>query len=381
VEGCTTSEPATALGGILRAEIARAGSVPFVRFMEAALYEPALGYYERTAGQIGRGGDFYTSVSVGPMFGERLAARFGVWLEQLPARPVRIVETGPHDGRLAADLLTALHAARPELAARVTYVLVEPSPRRRAWQAATLAGCPGAVEWVTDLADFGEAGLTGILFSNEFLDALPVHRVGWDAASRRWFEWHVTLRGGRFVWCRPGAAGLLPALDPALETARLAEYAHGLPAEILALLPDGYSLELHPAATAWWARAAQTLRQGWLVGIDYGFADGDEVRPGRVDGTLRGYAAHRAVADVLDQPGAQDLTSQVPFRALRRTGEAAGMQTVGLASQAAFLVESLRGDGTIDRWSPAARRQFATLIHPQHLGERFRVLVQTRRWH
>jgi SAM-dependent MidA family methyltransferase len=220
--------------------------------------------------------------------------------------------------------------------------------------------------------------VTGVIFSNEFLDALPVHRVGWDAVAGRWFEWHVTWREGRFAWCRPDAPGLPTGLDPALESARVAEYAHVLPAEILALLPEGYSLEVHPAAVAWWARAAQVLRQGWLVGIDYGFAGGEEIRPERTSGTLRGYARHRSTLDVLDQPGEQDLTAHVPFRALQRTGESAGMQSLGLFSQAAFLVESLRGDETVDGWTPEGRRQFATLIHPQHLGERFRVLVQTR---
>jgi SAM-dependent MidA family methyltransferase len=365
-------------GAILRAEIEANGRVSFARFMELALYAPGTGYYERPAGLIGRRGDFYTSVSVGPMFGERLAVRFGTWLETLGAGRVRLVEAGAHDGRLAGDILTHFQVRFPGLRERLEYVLLEPSARRQAWQAANLERWGGALTWVRAVEDLGTGAVTGLIFGNEFLDALPVHRVGWDAAAGRWFEWGVTWEEGRFAWSRGGTAAEPATLSPALHAALAAEYGELLDPGVEAVLPDGYSVELHPAAVTWWSRAATALGRGWLVGIDYGFTGGEEVRPERRHGTLRAYVGHRQVEAVLDQPGAQDLTAHVPFRALEAAGETAGLRTSGLFSQAAFLVESLRGDASVDGWSPAARRQFATLIHPQHLGERFRVLVQQR---
>lgn len=367
------------LTDILRAEIAARGAISFARFMTAALYEPGLGYYERVPGRIGRTGDFFTSVSVGPVFGELLAARFTPWLRSLDTPRPQLVEAGGHNGRLAADLLGALAARDPELAARLDYVLVEPSPTRRAWQRETLREPGRRVRWIADLAELPPGGVHGIIFGNEFLDALPVHRLGWDAAAGEWFEWQVGWDGGRFHWVRPAVAGRPAALDPALRAALAAEY--GLLPEpgMRAVLPDGFTLEVRPAATAWWTLASRALGPGWLVAIDYGFDAADALRPERPGGTVRAYARQRAADDVLAEPGRQDLTAHVNFAALIAAGERAGLRTEGLFSQAAFLVEGLRADTPAARWTAAQRRQFQTLVHPQHLGERFKVLVQSRR--
>jgi len=367
------------LTDILRAEIAARGAISFARFMAAALYEPGLGYYERPPGRIGRTGDFFTSVSVGPVFGELLAARFGPWLWSLDVPRPQLVEAGGHDGRLAIDLLGAFGASDPERAARLDYILVEPSPTRRAWQRETLRELVPQVRWVADLAELAAGGVHGVIFGNEFLDALPVHRLGWDAAVGDWFEWQVGWTEERFHWVRPTVAGRPAALDPALREALAAEYGILLEPAVRAALPDGFTLEVRPAATAWWTLASRVLGSGWLVAIDYGFTAADAVQPERPGGTVRAYARHRATDDVLAEPGRQDLTAHVNFPALIAAGERAGLRTEGLFSQAAFLVEGLRDDAAVAQWTAARRRQFQTLVHPQHLGERFKVLVQSRR--
>lgn len=363
---------------ILRAEIAAAGSITFARFMEVALYLPGLGYYERRPDRIGRRGDYYTSVSVGPVFGELLAARFARWVRAVDAPQVALVELGPHDGRLARDILEALSVLAPDLLPRLEYCLVDASPARRAWQAEMLRSPPARVRWVNDLAELAPGSIAGVIFGNEFLDALPVHRVGWDAARREWFEWHVGWDGHRFCWVRPAVGGLLQALPTALRAALDVEYPHlGDPA-MQAVLPDAFTVELAPAAWEVWAAAARALDAGWLVAIDYGFDATDAVRPERPGGTVRSYARHRVADDLLAEPGSQDLTAHVNFAALIAVGERAGLRTAGLVPQAAFLVEGLRDDAAAARWTAAQRRQFQTLVHPQHLGERFKALVQTR---
>src|SRR5215469_15728541 len=101
----------TKLAEIIRDEIvARSGELPFDRFMELALYCPKLGYYETKRDIVGRRGDFYTSVSVGNLFGELLAFQFAEWLEDIkgPGNGVKIIEAGAHDGQLARDILTWL---------------------------------------------------------------------------------------------------------------------------------------------------------------------------------------------------------------------------------------------------------------------------------
>jgi SAM-dependent MidA family methyltransferase len=214
-----------------------------------------------------------------------------------------------------------------------------------------------------------------VIFGNELLDAFPVHRVGWDASVREWFEWAVAADGSGFAWTR------LP-LPKSLEALLLRWLAVGTDwgeAELAALietLPDGFILELSPAAEAWWSAAAQALSRGWLVAFDYGFAAGEQVRPERTHGTLRAYRGHTVNDDLLASPGEQDLTAHVNFAVLQAAGEAAGLRTVELSSQERFLTRvaaELPGG-----WTAADTRQLRTLVHPGHLGRAFRVLVQER---
>jgi hypothetical protein len=133
----------------LRRELAGAGVIPFERFMERALYDPEFGYYESSLDQTGRAGDYYTSVGVGSLFGELLAFQFCRWLDQLNGVAADLVEAGAHDGQLAADILGWLRTAEPARFDRLTYWIVEPSPRRAAAQRARLGAFAGRVRWVS----------------------------------------------------------------------------------------------------------------------------------------------------------------------------------------------------------------------------------------
>jgi SAM-dependent MidA family methyltransferase len=354
---------------LIREAIAGAGgAIPFARFMELALYAPGLGYYERGRQAVGKRGDFYTSVSVGPLFGELVAFQFANWLAGLDG-PVQIAEAGAHDGKLAADILPWLKRFQPALFDRLEYVIAEPSPARREWQATRLASVAGKVRW-TD--GFAPDSLRGIIFTNELIDAMPVHRLGWDAAKRAWFEWGVAAAADGFAWCRrehPPAPDLLALLP-------------GLPAELQAVLPDGFSTEVSPAATAWWRHAAAALSEGWLVTADYGLLADEFFLPQRSAGTLRGYYQHRFADDLLARPGEQDLTAQVNFSALRQAGENAGLHTEAFVSQRQWLTQIMgrtgQHPGDFAPWDSARVRQFQTLTHPEHLGRAFSVLVQRR---
>ena len=362
----------------IREEIrAGSGSISFARFMEMALYEPGLGYYESNATRVGCAGDFYTSVSVGPLFGELLALRFLTWLKSLPQFAERSwswVECGAHDGRLARDLLTALdrHPAERD---RIEYVILEPSERRRFWQKANLKPWTGRVRWIDSLP---AEGIHGVIFSNELLDAFPVHRIGWNASDRRWFEWGVGGSDTGFAW----------RLMSANATTVNATEWPDLPPELTAVLPDGFCTEVHTAATCWWHQAAAALRDGWLLTLDYGMEGLDFFHPQRSNGTLRAYKNHRVSADLLASPGDQDLTAQVNFSVLQKAGEAAGLTTVERIGQRQWLTAILRE--TLDTlgarvplaeefsWTPERVRHFQTLTHPDHLGRGFSVLAQRR---
>jgi SAM-dependent MidA family methyltransferase len=365
-------------------DIKSRGTMSFTRFMELALYCPVYGYYETEEDKTGRRGDFVTSVSVGRLFGELLAFQFADWLEEgqrvhraapekgtnQPPR-VQILEAGANDGQLAKDILTWLRERRTPLFERIEYVIAEPSSRLKERQRATLREFGPGVRWVSGLAGAGagEERVCGIIFSNELLDAMPVYRYGWDAKRAEWFEWGVTVDGDRFKWARMG-----DKLPSQMLRARL-------PAELCRVLPDGFTIEECPAAHEWWRRAAQALRWGKLVTLDYGLVAEERLMPEREHGTLRAYRGHRLSDDLLADPGSQDLTAHVDFTAIQDIGERAGLKTEALTRQEEFLtriaVATWADEPRFGAWSLEQRRQFQTLTHPERFG-RFRVLVQGR---
>ncbi len=388
--------PVNDLPEIIRQEMEASGAMTFARFMELALYCPHFGYYEQLANTPGRCGDFYTSVSVGSLFGELLATQFGHWLAQLEAqgleRPsqepapdrLQLLEAGAQDGRLAADILAWFRSRRPLLFAKLDYWILEPSPSRQRWQKNTLTPFNGHVFWFGSWEELPPTGVRGIIFANELLDAMPVHRLGWDAERKTWLEWGVRAEGGQFVWQKlplsreRGHPLATPEWRAQRSASRLADWL----AALEAVLPDGFTTELSSAAVDWWRGAAAALQRGWLLTLDYGLTAEQLLSPERAQGTLRAYSRHRMGADLLANPGAQDLTAHVNLTALQYEGEAAGLKTEGVVAQGEFLTRIAEAgwsdpDG-LGEWTPARKRQFQTLTHPEYFGHQFKLLIQTR---
>jgi SAM-dependent MidA family methyltransferase len=373
----------------IRKEITERGAIPFARFVELALYCPLCGYYEKKRDTPGTSGDFYTSVSVGSLFGELLAFQFADWLKGFPIAdcPSQIVEAGAHDGRLAKDILNWLRLRRPALFEKVDYWIIEPSAQRQEWQREALQDFVPRVKWFADFHSLtapsrdtatnpqSEIGnrkaVCGVIFANELLDAMPVRRVGWDAKRRAWFEWGVTLDQNRFVWSH-----LPEVIHPSSFILHPSE-------ELLDALPDGFTTEFSPLAANWWREAATVLHQGKLLTLDYGLNAEEFISPQRPNGTMRAYRRHRFVDDVLANPGEQDITAHVNFTMLKEVGERVGLQTEADCSQAEFLTriiqQAWQAGGDFKSWTSEHTRQFQTLTHPEHLGRSFRVLVQSVR--
>lgn len=346
----------------LASEIRASGPISFAGFMGRALYDPAHGYYGRALQQIGRRGDFFTSVSVGPFFGELLAFQFARWMENFPREVTsyQCVEAGAHDGRLAFDILEALEESEPKLFPKVQYWIVEPSRARRDIQQQRLERFRN-VRWFASLAEL-PGRVQGIIFSNELLDAMPVHVFRWNAVEQHWDELGVGVAGDQLIWTELSWASIGKPR---------------LPRELLSVLPDGYLVELSLEAIRWWRDAAMTLASGKLMTIDYGATLDELLSPSRIRGTLRAYSGHRLVEDVLKNPGEQDITAHVNFSEIRRIGQLSGLKTETFTTQERFLhgiareLWSQRG-----LWTPQQARQIQTLTHPEHLGRPFQVLVQ-----
>ena len=346
----------------LRADIAARGPLRFDAYMARALFDPRHGYYGAGRARIGRGGDFYTNVSVGRMFGRVIAAQCAeVWERLGEPADFRFVEQGANDGRLAADVLTALASDHPRCADATRVTLVEPFASLESAQRATLAAFAPRVRWVPDL-DALEP-FAGIHFSNEYADALPVRLFVW--AAGQWRERHVTV----------DAAGALAFVD--LEPT-------DLPSELPPAAPEGYVAEARPEARAWVRQIAARLERGVVLIVDYGFPRHQLYAPWREAGTLSCYRAHRRDDDVLADPGEKDLTAHVDFTAVAEAGIAAGLEIAGFSDQYHFLVGAATPLLLAMEENPASREREAdlrgmkTLLHPETMGTQFKYLALSR---
>ncbi|MEY4704946.1 MAG: hypothetical protein RL042_1148 [Nitrospirota bacterium] len=355
----------------ISSEIAKNGPIPFVRFMELALYHPQYGYYMRqpddaNAERIGWSGDFYTSSDVHPILGRAIAAQS----RQMDAllghpTPFTIIEMGAGKGLLARDCLAAIHAGQDDFASRVRYVLIERSPAMQALQRQNLApwlNQPGLVTWVEGLDALAPQSVTGLFFSNELVDAFPVHRI--QMAGDQAQELFVDYRDGRFEEC------LKPLSTPALD-----HYLQRLnPA-----WPDGYRTELNLQALEWMEQVAQRIGRGFVMTIDYGHTAQDLYGPERKNGTFLCYYQQLTGDVPYERIGQQDMTAHVDFTSLATVGAAAGLSVTGFTNQMSFLmglgVEDMIGQ--LDPESP----EFGAAIHllkPDGMGRTFKILVQHR---
>lgn len=360
----------TELEEIIRGEMGAEGAISFARFMELALYHPSHGYYEKHLKQTGRAGDFFTSVSVGSLYGELLGVDFARRLKTLKGS-VQLVEAGAHDGQFATDLLNYLAQYEKEIFRKTEYVILEPSLARGQKQFQTLSRYDGKVRWVRDWAEIQE--FRGICFSNELFDAMPVHVFRWDATAARWHEWGVTNSRGVFQWKQ---------LTEESQNVSARKLLARLPAELLAVLPNGFTVEISPEAVSWWLRAAHALAEGWLLTVDYGLLQDDFFQPHRAGGTLRSYSKHRVNGGLLDGVGQRDITAHVNFSLLISAGESAGLKTEHFAHQGAFLKEIVAQieakPTSFPLWTAMRYRQLKSLVHPEHMGHGFKVLAQRR---
>lgn len=331
--------------------------------MAAALYGPGHGYYAGKPRRVGRGGDFYTAVSVGPLYGRLLADHAAGCWERL-GRPEswRLAEQGAHDGQLMVDVLAALWQHHPEAAKRARVTLVEPQPEYREAQRARLQEVwQGETGWVGTVAAL-PAG-PGFFFCNELLDAMPAHRVRREGGC--WRELGVVLETQGLAWqSREITSAALRG-----ETARLP-----------AGLPDGYVTEMQLAVLEWvreWA-ASPFTGEMWIA--DYGLDAEAYWSVERPAGTLRRYFQHRMDDRVLEHLGEADLTCHVNLTRLLEEARAAGFSLLEDGSQGAVLtrlatpwLRSLEGRAP-DQAARSLLRQFQTLTHPGWMGGSFRII-------
>jgi SAM-dependent MidA family methyltransferase len=316
----------TPLAEILRDEIRREGPISFRRFMQAVLYDPDHGYYTRAHDPFGKHGDFYTAEQLQPVFGILIAARIRMLYEDMGAPPeFTIVELGAGRGEMA-DAFSAWRYVPVDIASGTL-------PER----------------------------FRGVVFSNEFFDALPVEVVRYHGGCFR--EQRVGWND-RFVWT-----------DGAEARVELADYLRRYfpPPE------EGASYEVNLEALGWMERIARALEEGFIITVDYGYTRAESVR--FPQGTLMSYRRHQADEDVLDDPGERDITAHVCFTALQDCGSRLGLETVRFET----LAQTLLAAGEADQFATALaaaseKEEFERRLQLKSLlfgmGETFRTLIQ-----
>jgi SAM-dependent MidA family methyltransferase len=332
--------------------------ITFAAYMDLVLYAPAVGYYARTPDRIGSRGDFFTSPHLGVDFGEMLAIQLAEMWELLDKpQPFMVVEMGAGQGLLAKDILNYWQQQYPELLA--DYVIVETSAAMRRCQQQVLVDQP--VRWV-EWADLPPESITGCLFSNELIDALPVHQVVVKDGALQ--EIYITIDSDnqiKEIWETPSTPELL-------------EYFTQAKIPILSY-EDGYRTEVNLAAIDWLQTVSSKLNKGYLLSIDYGYTSQRYYNPQRSQGTLQCYYQHRYHSDPYIHIGQQDLTAHVDFTSLIRQGNLFGLQELGFTKQGMFLMalglaDRIAQPGTLER-----RQALHQLIDPTGLGG-FGVLLQ-----
>ena len=343
-----------ALIELIRAEIKKRGPVSFAWFMEQVLYHPEHGYYSSGRCAIGRQGDYFTNVSVGPLFGRLLAAQFAeIWERLGKIDNFVIVEQGAHDGQFACDVLQSIQKHVPEFFAALRYRIIEPFPILQERQSRTLESFGDQIEWRDSLQPFA-----GVHFSNELLDAMPVRLIHGS------IEKLVDLEGDEFVFVEcPLAQG--------------------------ASMPSKENRAFNQSALDWIDSLTANLQRGYIIAFDYGHVSNEFC------GSVQVRARHRHLYSPFEQIGHADITMHVNWRTIGRRAQANGLHIAGFTDQHHFLT------GIISRWPDLVqaclsnstalssqvqvvgshrktKRELQTLLHPEMLGRSFQVLALTK---
>ena len=360
----------TPLKKLLLDTLRRSGPMTFERYMQTCLYHPEFGYYTQGRERTGVVGDYFTSSDLHPVFARLLARQAAEMWNAMGCPPLFTwVEMGAGRGVFASDFLSWSAGVLPDFAAALDYVAIEPGEKQCHAIEARLAGA-GVRERVRLLRNLEElAPATGCFFSNELVDAFPVHVATRDEGHLK--EIYVVAHGDEL------GEEMGPISDPAV-AAYVARYAHEL--------EECQRVEVNRMAQAWIRAVAAKLARGFVLTIDYGDTADRLFTADRPRGTLLAYRGHVATEDFFAAPGETDITAHVNFSALIDAGKADVLERAGFTTQERFLLALGERNQFADVYDPgqnepdrlSARLKLKRLISPEGMGNIFKVLLQQR---
>lgn len=362
----------TKLAELLASRIRSRGEMTFASFMEAALYEPNLGYYTSPGRKVGAEGDFYTSMNVHSAFGRLISREIGRFFELLGSPAAfTVAEAGAGGGQLAQDILDAISEENQTLYNALTYRLIEKEPSLKEAQAARLERHSERLAWSSpNELEKGKLKFTGCIISNELFDAMPVHLV------------EMTDDGLKEVYVGAGPEGFRERLA-APSTPELAAYLNRFEVNLM----RGQRAEINLVAPHWIAAAADALERGFVLTIDYGYLTEELYTPQRKAGTLLCYYKHTTSDNPYERVGEQDITTHINFSQLMEAGNDAGLATVWYGEQYRFLLglglmeELVRLEAQAETEQEKIKHRLALkkLMLPEGgMGDTFKVLIQAK---
>ena len=347
--------------------------------MDLALYHPEYGYYTAAGDKMGWKGDYYTSSNVHPVFGELIAKQLVQMDHILSEASLTLVEMGAGKGILCHDILQSIQKEFPSTYRRLHYLIIEKSLWLKQQQIAWLSPLfQDRVRWSDDVPE----GMNGIIFSNELIDAFPVHRIQMGQGLLQ--EVYVDWREDQFV-----------EVTGVPSTPKLQDYVERIGIHF----DTPVYLEINLLALDWMKKVGEALHRGFVLTIDYGYPAEALYTPHRPRGTFLCYHKHQVNENPYHNLGEQDMTSHVDFTSLAQAGRDVGLTPLGFTDQTHFLMglgiaqrmevaankmDSLEGsqsaeDAETAETAEAARKEFLAMKHlmdPGQMGRMFKVLIQ-----
>jgi SAM-dependent MidA family methyltransferase len=307
--------------------------ITFAEYMELVLYHQQYGYYNSGVVSIGAKGDFFTSASLGKDFGELIAVQLQeMWQNLGCPNPFYVVEIGAGNGQLAQDILGFIQNNNQQFIQALKYIIIERSPALRQVQQELLKPFTALDLTWKNWSDIADDSITGCFFSNELIDAFPVHLI--TKQQQQLQEVYLSLEQNQ----------LTQTIAP-LSTTKINEYFDLVRINLLeSEYPDDYLTEVNLDALDWLTTVASKLQRGYVLTIDYGYTADKYYRPARSQGTLQCYYQHRRHNNPYVNLGYQDITAHVDFTALQRQGELCNLETIGFTQQGLFLMALGLGD-------------------------------------
>ncbi|MCP8967122.1 class I SAM-dependent methyltransferase [Ectobacillus ponti] len=340
-------------------------SIPYSVYMNTVLYHPEQGYYMKEREKVGREGDFLTSSTVSAAFARQFARLF-IRLVEDGIVPAAVCEIGGGTGAFARQLLQEWRSRSPHTFAGLQYVMVETSPYHRKLQQERLA----EFVCVSQYQDFSEVPVpfTGLIFSNELFDALPVEVI--EMRGGMVYEIHVSHVDDTLI-----------EVQRPLQNAAVEAYLKQTGLQ----LAEGQRYEVPLAANAYMRQLGSLLERGLLITVDYGYTAEEWRQPVHRDGSLRGYYRHTLVHNPLAHPGDMDLTAHVHWDDLQAAGEEGGLQSVLQLKQRHFLLASGILEQLVEHHDPnpfseksRQNRAVRAMIMDGGMSDSFEVLLQQK---